>query len=283
MGRIRATKAWGRLYSLSRFLLQRIIGPFSHSWFLGRYGDLVHRMLFSGWREVNFAGQILSFNVPNQRCYSRVSRIFSKEPGTIDWLESLDPSTDTMWDVGANLGLYTTLAASRGVRVIAFEPSLLNIMVLALNVQKNRVQGLVSVVPVATSNDPQLYYHSGTPGRNDSHGHSYGHAILPRAIDTEATGVDTTIQSLPGAMLTLDQCAELFKLPLPTHLKMDIDGGEFKALSGARGILKSVKSLLLELSDECSLEVRDLLVEEGFEMQNDEKYRPNNLWLRCPS
>ena len=240
-------------------------------------------MLFSGWREVNFAGQILSFNVPNLLCYYRVSRIFSKEPGTIDWLESLDPSTDTMWDVGANLGLYTTLAASQGVRVVAFEPCLLNLTILASNIQKNRFQGLVSIVPVATSNEPQLYYHSGTPGENESYGNSYGHAILPRTSDTQVVEANTSIQSLPGAMLTLDQCAELFNLPLPTHLKMDIDGGEFKALSGARGILKSVNSLLLELSDECSMEVRDLLAEEGFEMQDGEKYRPNNLWLRCPA
>lgn len=283
MARISNTKPGDFLFGLSRLLLSRMISPLSHSWFLARYGDLVHRMLFSGWKDVTFNRQNLSFNVPNQICDFRVSRIFSKEPGTIDWLESLNPGTDTMWDVGANLGLYTTLAASKGVRVVAFEPSLLNIMVLALNVQRNQVQGLVQIVPVATSNESHLYYHAGMPGRDDSHGHSYGHAILPWTSDTLAVEANTNIQSLPGAMLTLDQCAELFNLPLPTHLKMDIDGGELKALSGARGILKSVNSLLLELSDECSIEVRELLAEEGFEMQDDEKYHPNNLWLRCPS
>ena len=49
----------------------------------------------------------------------------TKEPETLRWISSFE-STDTLLDIGANIGIYTLFAASNHHTVIALEPDALN-------------------------------------------------------------------------------------------------------------------------------------------------------------
>ena len=51
----------------------------------------------------------------------RRDTFWEKEPETIAWIDDMEPG-EILFDVGANIGIYTLYAASRGVRVIAIEP-----------------------------------------------------------------------------------------------------------------------------------------------------------------
>ena len=67
-------------------------------------------------------GGVSKLAVPNWLAGWRVDTFSSKEPETLEWIDSL-PEGSVLWDVGANVGLYSVYAAKkRRCRVWAFEP-----------------------------------------------------------------------------------------------------------------------------------------------------------------
>ena len=62
------------------------------------------------------------------------------------------PEASTFWDIGANVGLYSIYAAKKkNLRVIAFEPSVFNLELLARNLFLNDLQDKVTIAPLALS------------------------------------------------------------------------------------------------------------------------------------
>ncbi len=64
-----------------------------------------------------------------------------KEPETVQWIETLIREGDVLYDVGANVGAYSLVAAkffNHKVKVYAFEPSFVNFAQLCKNVVLNR-------------------------------------------------------------------------------------------------------------------------------------------------
>lgn len=95
----------------------------------GRYGvDHNMRPRTAGptdWAKVSMSveinGRPVRFCVPDQKAIVRVETIETKEPKTVEWIKSLPPNS-VMWDVGANIGIYTAYAAAHGHKVVAVEP-----------------------------------------------------------------------------------------------------------------------------------------------------------------
>ena len=52
----------------------------------------------------------MKFYTPNELCAFRVKTFYSKEPETIDWINSFKENK-IFWDIGANIGLYSCYAA----------------------------------------------------------------------------------------------------------------------------------------------------------------------------
>lgn len=76
----------------------------------------------------------MSFSVPNALTHYRAKTFSTKEPETLEWLDTI-PNEAVLWDIGANVGLYSIYAAKRGrVRVFSFEPSVFNLELLARNI-----------------------------------------------------------------------------------------------------------------------------------------------------
>ena len=63
--------------------------------------DLMNRVL-----EVEHQGLQMRFTVPNSLNRFRVETFHTKEPETLEWIDGL-PEKCTLWDVGANIGLYS--------------------------------------------------------------------------------------------------------------------------------------------------------------------------------
>lgn len=75
------------------------------------------------------------------------------EQREFDWLLPRVRRSDVVWDVGANVGIYTVLMAKRADRVVAFEPVPATVERLQHNIALNGVSNVV-VVQAALSDSP---------------------------------------------------------------------------------------------------------------------------------
>ena len=102
-------------------------------------------------KEVSHDGLILKFSVPNALNRYRVESFSTKEPETLKWIDCF-PKNTVLWDIGANVGLYSIYAAKKkNCRVVAFEPSVFNLELLARNLFMNNLQDQVTIAPIALS------------------------------------------------------------------------------------------------------------------------------------
>ena len=81
----------------------------------------------------------------------RARTSLTKEPETLEWINTFEDA-DVLWDIGANVGVYSLYAALRRLTVLAFEPSSANSYVLSRNVEINKMDDRVSTFCLAFNN-----------------------------------------------------------------------------------------------------------------------------------
>lgn len=217
--------------------------------------------------QVSFEGNDLVFSTPNQQTAWRVRTLFSKEPDTIEWLKTLGPG-DVLVDVGANVGMYSILAAARGTRVFAFEPESQNYATLNRNILLNGFTDLVCAYCTAISDTDgfsHLYLSEFLPGGSC---HNFG-----EPVDFNYRPMNASFRQ--GAYsTTLDQLVEQGVIPTPTALKIDVDGIEPKVIAGAKRLLGDarLKSMLVEINTnlEDHWKVIDSILDAGFDYSEEE-------------
>lgn len=193
---------------------------------------------------VKVGDKTILYNTPNRGTAWRVQTLFQKEPDTIAWINGFEPGS-VLYDIGANVGMYTIYAAAlRGVRVLAFEPESQNFALLNKNIFSNRLDSLVRAYPVALSDGmsfDQLYLSQFMIGDSC---HNFGETV-------DFDGRPFTPGFTQGCFaVALDSLVESHGLPVPTHIKIDVDGIEHKVIAGARRTLirPEVKSVLIEIN-----------------------------------
>lgn len=140
-----------------------------------------------------------------------------------------------VWNVGANVGVYTLqLAAMVGDagRVVAFEPNPLASAILRENVRLNHLCARVEIVDLAVGE------HQGNVDLFTSGADGMARAGLPNPLLRNTTSVRV-------AVTTLDALAAA-RSRMPSWVVMDIEGWEIAALRGARSLLRH-SSLIVEL------------------------------------
>jgi FkbM family methyltransferase len=184
------------------------------------------------------------YATPNYATRWRVNTFFEKEPDTLEWIAGFKPD-EVMVDVGANVGMYSIWAAiTRNVRVFAFEPESQNFALLYQNIVHNDLSRKVTGYCAALSDESgfaSLYLSEFVAG---SSVHTYG-AELDFKLQPRASKV------IQGCFATtLDHLVATGAVPLPHHIKIDVDGLEHKVLAGCRNVLAepAVKSVLLEIN-----------------------------------
>ena len=207
---------------------------------------LYQKLLESGMgdcKRVEYKDLVMTFTVPNALCRYRVESFSTKEPGTLIWLESI-PEGACLWDVGANVGLYSIYAARKvKARVFAFEPSVFNLELLARNIFLNGLQERVTIVPVALSDKlgPSLFKMSST---------SWGGALSTFGQDFDQHGGKfNSIFEYQTMGMTMNEAIRLLNIPAPRFVKIDVDGIEHFILRGGAETLKGVESVMLEVDD----------------------------------
>jgi len=211
---------------------------------------------------VEIDGREARFAITSDMARWRAQTLFTKEPVTIEWLRNM-PKGAVLYDVGANVGMYTVFAAlTREARVIAFEPESQNYALLnrniALNVLESRVEAYCAAVSDATRAD-RLYLSEFAAGTScHSFGEQVGHDLRARpAAFTQGC-----------LSIALDEWIADGRLPVPQYVKVDVDGFEHRALRGMAQTLRDarVRSLIVELNPTLAehLAMREWLGTIGF-------------------
>ncbi len=137
-------------------------------------------------------------------------RACAKEPWTVAWIESMPPNS-VLYDIGANVGSYTLIAAALGHTIVAIEPSFANYARLCENVLLNDLGPKVIPLCLALGKEPGVL-----------------------TMQQELTpGFSGGTQHLRVPMRSLVDLPVLFGLPAPTHIKLDTDGNEADVVEAA--------------------------------------------------
>jgi FkbM family methyltransferase len=183
---------------------------------------------------------------------------------------------DVFYDIGANVGFFS-LIASRLVgevgHVVAFEPHPMNAATVIDNARLNGMDH-VTVIDVAV----------GSENRRDElqvtdwdGGGTLSHYPVGKTTNLERTEVQ---------VVSLDDCIPDRRLPLPTLIKIDVEGAEMEVIDGmAQTIAQCAPVLLYEIDDgdpsrfrkrwdEIDTRVRSL----GYEVSRLESSYPNIAW-----
>jgi FkbM family methyltransferase len=212
--------------------------------------------------EIDHNGTKMVFSTPSVMTRWRVDSIHEKEPWTLEWIAGFK-SGEILLDCGANVGMYTIWAAvTRGVRVYAFEPESQNYALLNRNIMLNEVSHLVDAFCMGLSDTAglsKLYMYDLRAGGSN---HAVGEAL-------NFKHEPLTIAFSQGCVAdTIDALVEKREIPVPNHIKIDVDGFEPRVIAGARATLshKAMRSLLVETNQNLDdhREMVKLLNEMGF-------------------
>lgn len=146
-----------------------------------------------------------------------------------EFIESLIVS-DVVYDVGASVGLYSILAAKVAGSVVAFEPDPGVVERLHQNVNLNDSQNVhVQCCALGAQHGRRTLYSDGVEG------------YAPSFLRQDRRGAPEGVVDV--AVLTLDELVETGEFPVPTILKIDVEGAEAEVLAGASGLLCGVLAL----------------------------------------
>ncbi len=193
---------------------------------------------------VPYRGKKLRYALPGKTPLWRVQTLFTKEPCTIEWLEAIEPG-EVLLDVGANVGMYTVFAAViSGARVFAFEPESQNYALLCRNLVANNLSESVIAFCCALSDEAKfstIHLSQFTIGGSC---HSFDASVDFKLEQRNSPFVQGCFSA------KIDQLVADGVMPVPNHIKLDVDGFEHKVIGGGAATLRhpDVRSLIIEIN-----------------------------------
>ena len=190
-----------------------------------------------------------------------------------------------VWDIGANVGLYSCYAAKRrGCKVYAFEPSVFNLELLARNIFLNGLTEKVVIVPLPLSD--QLTTSTLNMSMTD-----WGGALSTFGESYTYDGTQLNkIFEFSTIGLSMDDAISRLDITQPDYIKMDVDGIEHLILKGGISALAKVRGVLIEINEEFAQQSADTLQylgEAGLELlekRHSEMFEDspvfNQIWRR---
>lgn len=223
------------------------IKRFTHAWF--------------GMRRLDYGSKDIFILTDTIREYETRARSVAKEPKTVEWIERHGGGGTVLYDVGANVGAYSLIAAARGATVVAFEPAHQNIYKLHENILLNKLAEKIIVVPLMLAAGSATV-RSVIEQRGFGASHSFSAKERPSDIS----------RSQAFLAMGLDTCMKAFALPVPTMLKIDVDGAEMEVLEGAPNLLanRKLETVLIEVEMGNEQPLR-ALTDNGFTLIDEEK------------
>jgi FkbM family methyltransferase len=216
-----------RIGNTYRYYLRRLIksayeGRIAHTPMSG----LVRRLAYSiGWPLLLDRRAMCILDNPREFIQREIFKKGTYEPEIATLIQRLIRPGDIFFDVGANIGCHTLVAASCGIHVRAFEPVPRLAERLRANIKLSRLSRRVVVHEVALSREngsSALYI---ADRRDDG-----SHSLLPgvKSTSTQIIQVETR---------KLDTVVSETACGYPNLIKIDVEGAEALVLDGAEQTL----------------------------------------------
>ena len=206
-------------------------------------------------------GRSIQFHVNNPVEMFRLQK-FGGEKDQLEALLALLRNDDVLYDIGSSVGAWSIPAAaklSKG-KVISFEPDPENRQRLQSNYELNGLTNF-QTMPIALGDKPgelELF----TAG-------AYAASPSLRPVNKISTSIKVKIE-------TVDDLIARKEIPMPTVVKIDIEGAEMMALQGMSNLLRSnqkPRALVLELHplylpafDTNLTAIFKFLIEDGYQI-----------------
>lgn len=192
--------------------------------------------------------------------FKRMARV---DPLLIDLCEKHVSQGDVVWDIGANVGLFTLSAAAcagPSGRVVAFEPDCWLVQLLRRSARLQRDSAPVDIVPSAVAESIGVRSFSlARRSRSANYLEGYGSSQTGGAVETHSV-----------VAVSLDWIAGQF--PSPNLIKIDVEGAEAEVIRGGMQILaESLPIVICEVSGESRSEVTKRLKSFGYRLVDAEK------------
>jgi FkbM family methyltransferase len=150
-----------------------------------------------------------------------------------EWLMSELKADDVFYDIGANIGLFTLLAAERCRHVIAFEPTSDTFELLTENVELNNRPSNITLLNAAASDEDgeqDIYVLiNGKDAWNSM-------AVKPEEGEYRVDKIKT---------VSVDGLVETGQIPAPRVIKIDVEGWELHVLHGLKQTIAKHKPVML--------------------------------------
>jgi FkbM family methyltransferase len=169
---------------------------------------------------------------------------------------------DVIWDIGANMGLFSfaaAVAAGPGGRVLSVEPDAVLVGLLRRSATSPHSHAPVEVLPAAVADRCGVArFHIARRNRSTNHLDGFG---------TTQTGGIRATELVPT--VSLDCLAAHFSPP--DILKIDVEGAEAQVLAGASAVLRCHPRVICEVAQENAAAVRDVLTGAGYTLYDGEQ------------
>ena len=193
--------------------------------------------------ECNLESTVFNMIISNDWEQFRIETLATKEPETVRWILDNFRAGDTLFDIGANIGVYSILAAAHnpaGV-VVAVEPMAASFARLCQNALINELHNVRPYcVAISAANGLATLNLSSMQAASSMHS-------LDSAPMTESFG-ETVVTRTGIGLATIDTLASA--AGVPSLMKIDVDGAEDSVLAGAGAVLRDrrLRTVLIEFN-----------------------------------
>lgn len=220
-------------------VINRLSGYFLPDRLLLHVGDETHR-----------------FHLSTRFEYEQFQAYGSDPDGTVlrQFTGEISPD-DVVWDVGANVGVYTVVAASTAETVVAFEPIPENATRIQENLILNGRNAMIQRTALSDSTRESGLQRCGPSGTG-----AFG------LLDETTSEHSLTVRTAPGTDLVSEG------VPAPTVVKIDVQGTELAVLSGLSDLLADCRSIYCNVYEKHfeqkteGEQIQELLSDRGYDV-----------------